>query len=124
MRQIITISGLLLSLLFIREISLLPDGKLHLYLFDVDQGDAIFLVTPSGKQIVIDGGPNLTALEHLGTHMPFQIDIFEERLWLRARAPQRTRATRRPAERRTDMAMRRARSQAIAAMGGVPLRTG
>jgi competence protein ComEC len=57
--------------LFIREISLLPDGKLHLYLFDVDQGDAIFLVTPSGKQIVIDGGPNLTALEHLGTHMPF-----------------------------------------------------
>ena len=47
-----------------------------------------------------------------------------KRLWLRARAPQRTRATRRPAERRTDMAMRRARSQAIAAMGGVPLRTG
>ena len=47
-----------------------------------------------------------------------------KRLWLRARAPQRTRATRRPAGRHTDMAVRRARSQASAAVVGMPLRTG
>jgi competence protein ComEC len=28
-------------------------------------------VTPSGKQILIDGGPDLAALEHLGEHMSF-----------------------------------------------------
>lgn len=58
-------------LLALREISLLPDGKLRLYAFDVGQGDATLLVSPSGKHIIVDGGPDLTALEHLGTFMPF-----------------------------------------------------
>lgn len=34
-----------------------PDGKLHVYFFDVGQGDSSLIVTPSGKQILIDGGP-------------------------------------------------------------------
>ncbi len=61
----------LLSLLLIREISLLPDGKLHLHVLDVGQGDSIFVVTPSGKQILVDGGPDMRTLEHLQKHMSF-----------------------------------------------------
>lgn len=60
-----------LLLLSIREVSLLPDGKLHVFVLDVGQGDSTLLVSPSGQQILIDGGPDITTLEHLGKHMPF-----------------------------------------------------
>ena len=33
------------------------DGRLHVYFLDVGQGDAIFVVTPNGRQALIDGGP-------------------------------------------------------------------
>lgn len=58
-------------LLTLREFSFQPDGKLHAYVFDVGQGDSLLLVSPSGKQILVDGGPNMDVLEHLGKHMPF-----------------------------------------------------
>src|SRR3989344_5109998 len=57
--------------LCLREVSLLPDGRLHAYFLDVGQGDAALIVSPSGKQIVIDGGPDTALLEHLGRLMPF-----------------------------------------------------
>ena len=38
-----------------------PDGKLHVFFFDVGQGDSILIVTPSGKQVLVDGGPGLTS---------------------------------------------------------------
>jgi len=62
---------LVLILLVHSELSLQPDGKLHVYFLDVGQGDSILLVSPSGKQILIDGGSNMSALEHLGKYMPF-----------------------------------------------------
>lgn len=34
-----------------------PDGKLHVYFFDVGQGDSALIVTPEGKQVLVDGGP-------------------------------------------------------------------
>jgi competence protein ComEC len=34
-----------------------PDGKLHLYFFDVGQGDSALIVTPGGRQVLVDGGP-------------------------------------------------------------------
>jgi competence protein ComEC len=34
-----------------------PDGKLHVYFFDVGQGDSILIVTPTGRQVLVDGGP-------------------------------------------------------------------
>ena len=37
------------------------DGKLHVYFLDVGQGDSILIVTPQGKQVLVDGGPNLTS---------------------------------------------------------------
>ena len=48
-----------------------PDGRLHLYLLDVGQGDAIFLVTPDGRQMLVDGGPDPSkALTALGRLLP------------------------------------------------------
>ena len=34
-----------------------PDGLLHVYALDIGQGDAIFVVTPDGRQMLVDGGP-------------------------------------------------------------------
>ena len=49
-----------------------PDGRLHVVFLDVDQGDAIFIQTPGGRQILVDGGPSGSALlSQLGRHMPF-----------------------------------------------------
>ncbi|MBI2098772.1 MAG: MBL fold metallo-hydrolase [Candidatus Wildermuthbacteria bacterium] len=39
--------------------------------FDVGQGDGIFVETPQGHQILIDGGPNSVVSEKLGKAMPF-----------------------------------------------------
>jgi competence protein ComEC len=50
----------------------LPDGRLHVAFLDVGQGDAIFITTPQGQQILVDGGPSPAALTSaLGKQMPF-----------------------------------------------------
>lgn len=33
------------------------DGKLHVYFFDVGQGDSALVISPSGHTVLIDGGP-------------------------------------------------------------------
>ena len=49
-----------------------PDGRLHVAFLDVGQGDAIFITTPQGQQILVDGGPGTVALTSaLGREMPF-----------------------------------------------------
>jgi competence protein ComEC len=49
-----------------------PDGRLHLYFLDVGQGDAIFVVTPTGRQVLIDGGAQRERLlTELGAVMPW-----------------------------------------------------
>ncbi len=50
----------------------LPDGKLHVDFLDVGQGDAVFIQTPEGHQVLVDGGPDpRRLLEALGKRMPF-----------------------------------------------------
>jgi competence protein ComEC len=50
----------------------LPDGRLHVAVLDVGQGDAILVTTPDGRQMLIDGGPSITDLNwRLGQEMPF-----------------------------------------------------
>jgi competence protein ComEC len=50
----------------------LPDGRLHLWFLDIGQGDGILIQTPSGRQVLIDGGASPEALfSELGAVMPF-----------------------------------------------------
>lgn len=53
----ITATLVIVTILAAREVWILPDGRLHIVFLDVGQGDSALIVTPSGKQIVIDGGP-------------------------------------------------------------------
>lgn len=49
-----------------------PDGRLHVVFLDVGQGDAIFIETPAGRQVLVDGGPSEPVLlSQLGRQMPF-----------------------------------------------------
>lgn len=48
-----------------------PDGLLHVYILDVGQGDAIFIRTPAGSNILVDGGPGQNVLPELKDLVPF-----------------------------------------------------
>ena len=60
-------AGLGLLLIF----SFLNSGKFRLIACDVGQGDGMLLVSPSGKQIVVDGGPGTKIVDCLSQNMPF-----------------------------------------------------
>lgn len=47
------------------------DGKLTVAFLDIGQGDAIFIESPTGAQMMIDGGPGGVVLRELGEVMPF-----------------------------------------------------
>ena len=34
------------------------DGNLHVYFLDIGQGDSTLIVTPAGRQVLVDGGPD------------------------------------------------------------------
>jgi competence protein ComEC len=61
-----------ISLLFS---SLVSAGKskrlLEVHFFDVGQGDSIFIESPSGVQVLIDGGPTREVLRRLGKEMGY-----------------------------------------------------
>lgn len=56
-----------------------PDGQLHVAFLNVGQGDAIFIQTPTGRQVLVDGGFYPSILnDQLGRQMPFwdrEIDL-------------------------------------------------
>ncbi len=72
-RRIYVIGGL--TLLFFTTISLWSEvlslGSFQITFFDVGQGDAASIRTPSGKQIIIDGGPDSAILGKLAKEIPF-----------------------------------------------------
>ncbi len=48
-----------------------PDGRLHLTVFDVGSGDALLVQTPTGRSVLIDGGPSTSLLsDALGRRLP------------------------------------------------------
>ena len=48
-----------------------PDGKLNITLLDVGNGDGILVQTPSGRNLLIDGGPSPSKLsDALGRRLP------------------------------------------------------
>jgi len=51
-----------------------PDGRLRVTTLDVGQGDAILVRGPTGRTMLVDGGPDpeLT-LRRLGAHLPFHV---------------------------------------------------
>lgn len=46
-------------------------GKLRIIACDVGQGDGILIITPGGRDIVIDGGPGSKIADCLSRYMPF-----------------------------------------------------
>ncbi len=73
-RKVTLISILLISSLgaiFSFEYVKFHDGRLHLVFCDVGQGDGIFIRTPSGKNIVIDAGPDEKIINCIEGNIPF-----------------------------------------------------
>jgi len=51
---------------------MLPDGNLHVTVFDVGQGEAILIRTPDGQNILVDSGPDpISTSTQLGKTLPF-----------------------------------------------------
>lgn len=65
---LVTIGIFLLALSFAARPAI---GNLRVAFLDVGQGDAIFIQTPSGKQVLIDGGPNQDVVYQLAEVMPW-----------------------------------------------------
>jgi len=69
-RVALSVSTLLL-LLGVIAWRALPDGRLHVAFLDTG-GDTVFVRTPSGRQVLIGGGPSPSRLlDRLGRRMPF-----------------------------------------------------
>jgi competence protein ComEC len=68
-----------LCLLGIITLASRPDGRLHLTILDIGQGDAILVQAPSGATMLVDGGPDPElAIRRLGEELPFwqrRIDV-------------------------------------------------
>ena len=47
------------------------DGLLHVVFFDIGQGDSIFIESPTGTQVLVDGGPDSTVLRRLAKYMSY-----------------------------------------------------
>lgn len=73
-RKILFISSLsafLLLAIFFYQTNKFQDGMLHIVFCNVGQGDAIFIRTPKGRDILVDGGPDDKILDCLSSQMPF-----------------------------------------------------
>ncbi len=70
-RLLLSASALLLVLAIVAWRAL-PDGRLHVTFLDVGQGEAVLIRTPSGRQVLVDGGPSPSRLlSQLGRRLPF-----------------------------------------------------
>ncbi len=63
---VLVLSGLLTFCL-----SSLGDDKLHVFMLDVGQGDALLIQTPWMERILVDGGPHNKVISELSNVLPF-----------------------------------------------------
>jgi len=85
-RPALLVSALLIvAVLTWRSAFATPDGRLHLTFLDVGTADAVLIETPSGRFILVNGGPSPTTLsDNLGRRLP----PFHRRLdWLVVASP-------------------------------------
>lgn len=63
----------IMTFLIWKEVFYLEDrrGRVFLHVFDVGQGDAMFIEAANGNQVLIDGGPDDRIMEKLAAVMPF-----------------------------------------------------
>jgi competence protein ComEC len=63
---------MLLALLLVwRAAAAVPDNFLHVAVLDVGSADAVLIKTPTGKHVLINGGPRVTTLsDELGRRLP------------------------------------------------------
>jgi competence protein ComEC len=62
----------ILSLLTYRAASTSPDGQLHVTFLDAGSADAVLIQTPTGRSVLVNGGPRATELsDDLGRRLPF-----------------------------------------------------
>lgn len=71
LRQLFGLALLTLIWLVVAIYFDLPDGKFHLWLLNVGQGDAVLIQEENGRQILVDGGPGDQIIPALSAHMPF-----------------------------------------------------
>ena len=65
-------TGVVALVLLVLALVTAPGGRLHFVALAVGVGDALYIQTPRGRQVLIDGGPEPSRmLDALGRHMPF-----------------------------------------------------
>jgi len=69
--SLIFTSLFLLSGIFFYQNARFNDGKLHIIVCNIGQGDGILIRTPNGSDILVDGGPDDAILNCLSSHLPF-----------------------------------------------------
>jgi competence protein ComEC len=71
MKKIITSIFILLLISFASNKSSFSSEYFKIIFLDVGQGDAVLIITPQNKTILIDGGPDNSLLKELGKYLPF-----------------------------------------------------
>ncbi|MFZ2521954.1 MAG: hypothetical protein WAX44_02225 [Minisyncoccia bacterium] len=65
---------LLVNILYLLWLAVIHEnrqGILKFVVLDVGQGDALFIESPTGKQVIVDGGPNKTLMREIVKVMPW-----------------------------------------------------
>ncbi len=73
MKKIFFISITLIAVFvfYLSYLSWFKTDSFKIFFFDVGQGDSALIITPGGKTILIDGGPDDKVLRQLGEALPF-----------------------------------------------------
>lgn len=69
-RYIIPVLILVLSSVALYAWAQATDGLVRVHMLGIGQGDAVLIMTATGNQILIDGGPDGTILSKLGEYLP------------------------------------------------------